>query len=68
MGANGNKWIKASKSGYADACIELNVDEDGLIALRDSKDPDGPVLHFTETEFDAFIDGAKRGEFDGLLR
>lgn len=61
------RWIKASKSAYADACVELAPAEEGFIALRDSKDPEGPVLRFTEAELDAFIDGAKRGEFDHLL-
>jgi hypothetical protein len=37
---------------------------DGGIAVRDSKNPDGPVLRFTRGEFDAWVDGAKKGEFD----
>jgi hypothetical protein len=38
-----------------------------MIAVRDSKDPDGPVLLYTPREWDAFLDGVKRGEFDGFL-
>ena len=37
---------------------------DNLIGMRDSHDPDGPVLVFTEAEWDAFVAGAKDGEFD----
>ena len=39
----------------------------GRIGVRDSKDPDGAVLMYTVAEWDAFLDGVKRGEFDDLL-
>ncbi len=42
------------------------ADEDRLILMRDSKNPDGPVLAFTEAEWRAFIAGVKDGEFDDL--
>jgi len=32
-----------------------------------SKQPGGPVLSYTLQEFDAFLDGAKKGEFDDFL-
>ncbi len=34
------------------------------VPLRNSRDPDGPVLVFTAGEWDAFVAGVKRGEFD----
>jgi hypothetical protein len=34
------------------------------IAVRDSANPDGPALIFTPAEWDAFVGGAKDGEFD----
>lgn len=37
---------------------------DDLIGMRDRHDPDGPVLVFTEAEWDAFTAGARAGEFD----
>ncbi|MGH3678786.1 MAG: DUF397 domain-containing protein [Natronosporangium sp.] len=37
---------------------------DHLIGMRDAADPDGPVLVFDEAEWDAFVAGAKDGEFD----
>ena len=37
---------------------------DNLIGMRDGHDPDGPVLVFDEAEWDAFVAGAKDGEFD----
>jgi hypothetical protein len=44
-------------------CVEFSR---GLAAvtLRDSKDPDGPILYFTENEWRAFTRGVKTGEFD----
>jgi hypothetical protein len=37
---------------------------DGQVALRDSKDPDGPVLRFTPAEWEAFVGGVRQGEFE----
>jgi hypothetical protein len=34
------------------------------IHVRDSKNPDGPMLTFTSHEWEAFIAGVKSGEFD----
>lgn len=50
----------------AGACVELARIDD-MIALRDSKNPD-VCLMYTLAEIDAFVDGAKRGEFDHLIR
>jgi Domain of unknown function (DUF397) len=57
-------WRKSTASGpNCDNCVEVAfVDE--AIAVRDSKSPDGPVLIFTQAEWDAFVGGAKDGEFD----
>jgi hypothetical protein len=39
-----------------------------MIEVRDTKDQGtGPILRFTDAEFDAFLDGARKGEFDHLL-
>jgi hypothetical protein len=57
-------WQKSSRSGpVSDNCVEIAF-VDGAIAMRDSKHPDGPVLLFTAEEWDAFVEGAKDGEFD----
>jgi hypothetical protein len=40
--------------------------KDGMVVLRHSKSPDGPVIAYTAEEFYAFLDGAKKGEFDDL--
>ncbi len=61
---SGADWRKSTRSGpYTDNCVEVAF-VDGAIAVRDSKNPTGPVLVFTSGEWDAFVDGAKDGEFD----
>jgi hypothetical protein len=58
-------WRKAQLSVSNGACVEL-APVNGMVALRDSKDPDGPVLVYTAAEWHAFLHGAKAGEFDDL--
>jgi hypothetical protein len=58
-------WIKASASNE-DSCVEQRV-ADGWVEVRDTKDRSGPVLRLRPDEFEAWLDGAKRGEFDHLL-
>jgi hypothetical protein len=58
------EWQKSSRSGpNCDNCVEVAF-VDGAIAVRDSTRPGGPVLLFTQEEWDAFVGGAKDGEFD----
>jgi len=57
-------WRKSTRSGpFTDNCVEVAFVGEA-IAVRDSKDPTGAVLLFTAAEWDAFVDGAKDGEFD----
>jgi hypothetical protein len=58
-------WQKASASTSYGQCVELASAADG-IAMRDSKDPDGPILLYTRAEFKAFLDGARNGDFSGI--
>ncbi|MGD0700188.1 MAG: DUF397 domain-containing protein [Trebonia sp.] len=63
----GLSWIKANFSNHNGACVELAATSD-KVAIRDSKDPGGPILVYTPIEFRAFLDGARNGEFDSLLQ
>ncbi|MHA6785629.1 DUF397 domain-containing protein [Pseudonocardia saturnea] len=58
-------WIKSSLSTGLAACVEL-AKNGSEFALRDSKDP-SIHLHYTRREIEAFILGAKKGDFDRLL-
>ena len=58
-------WRKSTRSGSSGNCVEVADNlPGGQVALRDSKDPSGPVLVFTAAEWAAFVGGAKDGEFD----
>jgi hypothetical protein len=61
-------WVKARRSGgNGGNCIQLRRNGQ-MIELRDSKEAGyGPVLRFRPAELNAFLDGARNGEFDHLL-
>jgi hypothetical protein len=59
-------WVKASASASDGSCVEMRR-HGGMTEVRDTKDDgNGPVLRFTSAEFAAWVDGAKKGEFDHL--
>lgn len=61
---DGAVWRKSTRSGpWTDNCVEVAF-VDGVIAVRNSRSPSGEVLIFTGGEWDAFVGGAKDGEFD----
>jgi hypothetical protein len=60
-------WIMSSRSGgNGGSCVEARR-HDGVIEVRNSKARDAGTVQFTVEEWDSFLYGAKRGEFDGLL-
>lgn len=59
------RWRKSTRSGgNGGNCVEVADNLPGMVAVRDSKNPDGAMLVFTTDEWRAFVDGAKDGEFD----
>jgi hypothetical protein len=53
--AAGTTWRKSSRSsGGATNCVEV-ADGVGWAAVRDSKDPEGPVLVVSPAAFGAFV-------------
>jgi hypothetical protein len=59
---NGAIWHKSTYSS-TNGCVEVAFVDDH-IAVRDSKDQQGPVLVFNPVEWKAFLGGAHDGEFD----
>lgn len=60
-------WRKSSKSSdNGGQCVEVASNVPGVVAVRDSKDPDGPALLFTPAEWRSFVGGVKIGDFDRL--
>lgn len=60
---SGVVWRKSSFSSNGSDCVEIAV-IGGNIAVRDSKRRSGPVLVFWRSEWEAFVNGARKGEFD----
>jgi Domain of unknown function (DUF397) len=72
-------WRKSSRSGNGDQnCVEIGTWRKGRrngnygkissaergVAVRDSKNPEGPKLAFTLPSWGVFADQAKQGSFD----
>jgi Domain of unknown function (DUF397) len=58
-------WRKSTYSAMNGSCVEIGRLLPDRIGVRDTKDHGaGPVLIFTSAEWNAFIEGAKSGQFD----
>jgi hypothetical protein len=66
-GLNHVSWFKSRHSNPSGNCVEVASLPSGEIAVRNSRFPGGPVLLYTQAEIAAFLQGAKDGEFDGLV-
>jgi hypothetical protein len=55
-------WRISSLSGGSN-CVAVAIRRD-VVLIRDSKDPSGPSLRFTPSEWIAFLEGVKQGDFD----
>lgn len=62
-------WIRAEPEGAnledrAEYALVPHTDGVTYTAMRQASDPDGHILVFTPTEWDAFVKGVRDGEFD----
>jgi len=58
------RWMKSSYSGPTGGnCVEVALLVGGQVAVRNSRHPSGPALMFSAGEWDAFIGGARDGQF-----
>jgi Domain of unknown function (DUF397) len=63
----GARWSKSSYSmPEANQCIEVAA-AGGIVAVRDSKDPQGPALAFAPAAFAAFVDAVRHASSDQAL-
>jgi hypothetical protein len=58
-------WKKSSRSNGngGNNCVEVAI-LDTAVAVRDSKNPTGPALIFSPSNWAEFVYSAKLGEFD----
>lgn len=56
-------WKKSRHSNPSGDCVEAAELPSGGVAIRNSRDPEGPALVFTRSEWVAFVLGARDGEF-----
>jgi Domain of unknown function (DUF397) len=57
------EWRKSSYSSNNGNCVEVARNLPGIVAVRDSKNPDGPALVFTADEWRAFAPASRAGDF-----
>lgn len=55
-------WRKSRRSQQSGACVEVARNLPGVVAVRDSKHRDGPVLIFGLSEWQSFVSGIKAGK------
>ncbi|MCX4744247.1 DUF397 domain-containing protein [Kitasatospora sp. NBC_01287] len=58
------EWFKSSHSSNGGNCVEIAANLQGVVPVRDSKDPHGPALTFPAEGFTAFIAELKSGGFE----
>jgi hypothetical protein len=59
------EWRKSTRSGGTGGnCVEVARNLPGIVAIRDSKNPDGSVLTLTPAQWRSFAADVKLGEFD----
>jgi|HubBroStandDraft_6_1064221.scaffolds.fasta_scaffold519042_1 hypothetical protein len=53
-------WRKSTYSNNGGSCVEVGTGAAGVVAVRDSKNPDGPKLAFTSGQWTTFTSTVKR--------
>lgn len=64
---DGVTWQKSRRSNPSGNCVEAALLANGDVAVRNSRDPEGPALIYTPAEIEAFLGGVRDGDFDNLL-
>ncbi|MEV4762356.1 DUF397 domain-containing protein [Micromonospora chokoriensis] len=59
MHLSGAVWRTSTRSGNSE-CVEVADNLPGVVGVRDSKDPSGPVLVFAPASWRAFVAVARQ--------
>lgn len=57
----GATWRKSTRSNSQGACVEVADNLAGVVGVRDSKDPYGPILAVSPAAWTAFVTATKAG-------
>ncbi|MFD8703367.1 DUF397 domain-containing protein [Kitasatospora sp. NPDC059648] len=60
------RWVKSSFSQQGGNCVEVAPGFRGVMPVRDSKDPEGPVLVFPAAAWKSFVAATVSGEFGDI--
>ncbi|MEV8228169.1 DUF397 domain-containing protein [Streptomyces sp. NPDC079167] len=63
------RWRKSSHSSNGGNCVEVAANlaaPHGIVPVRDSKNPVGPVLDLPAASFASFVAGVKAGAFGAV--
>lgn len=58
------RWERTTHEDGTPAALEIGYADNGLVALRMADNPEGDVLIYTPSEWEAFVEGVRDGEFD----
>jgi hypothetical protein len=61
---SGAVWRKSSRSNDQGLCVEVADNLAGVVGVRDSKDPRGPVLAVDPVSWGAFVAATRTGRFE----
>jgi hypothetical protein len=64
---DGAAWRKSQRSNSQGACVELAPIGAGIVAVRNSRDPQGPALIYRREAIAALIEGLRAGDFDNMV-
>lgn len=56
-------WRKSRHSNNGGACVEIATNLPGIVAVRDSKDPNGPALVVSSADWRTFMSAVRESQF-----
>ena len=64
---DGAAWRKSQRSNSQGACVEIARVGAGTVAMRNSRDPQGPALIYRRETIAALIESLRDGDFDNMV-